>query len=288
MISIKSSRYRAVISPTEGGRLVSLDMLDKKSIWQPLMPKPGPSPLNGQKATAFPLIPFGGRLRDAKLLWREKTIQLDPYPAGTLHLLHGDGARREWRVISQGNDQVTLALDWPSPDWPFKAYAEMRFRLCDTGLYVQQQANATGADPVPIALGWHPYFNLPPNSQLKLTVTSTVALDKYGFSTEDWKFHDCSKEQVIDVEQGTKLFELANGRISLETTSKKRRLNIQIDPVFKYLVVYAPLESNVIALEPMSHSLHNLSNSILYPSKIIKGEIRVWCEHFGGSDQRPP
>jgi aldose 1-epimerase len=98
---------------------------------------------------AYPMAPFAGRLRDARLRFdgREYTL-----PANErTHAIHGTAFERPWRVI----DDRTLAFELGEP-WPFAGRVIQRFDLAPGTLDAEMTLEA--AEPMPAVLGWHPWF----------------------------------------------------------------------------------------------------------------------------------
>src|SRR4051794_14216675 len=74
------------------------------------------------------------------------------------------GAAPDWRVVDSGPDRVRAAHGWEGDllrAFPFAQELELEVVLAGSTLTLSMVVNASGTDPVPISLGFHPYLVLP-------------------------------------------------------------------------------------------------------------------------------
>lgn len=279
LIHLENEGLRAVLAPTEGGRLVALDHLDPNGTWQSFMPRPADGSFIGQKATAFPLIPFGGRIKNARLDWQGATHDLPPFPAQSEHVLHGDGMRRAWQIEDQDAKSATLSLAWPSDEWPFAAEARMQFALEPDGLRATMEVTSQDQAPAPFALGWHPYLTLPDKTRVSCAVKHGWQLGQTGFLAEELTLEN-GPDLQFEPTTGSQFFELSHGEINLTHEDGSPYLDLVLSKEFSHLLVHVPPQPNVIAIEPMSHPLHDLSSSALMPGETLQADIFVKVRGF--------
>jgi aldose 1-epimerase len=96
------------------------------------------------------------------------------------YAIHGFLARtNQWQVLEviadAGSAWVTSHLDvGAQPDWmrqwPFAHTIEMTYRLREGVLEVSTRVTNRAADPMPVALGYHPYFQLTDSPRAEWTV----------------------------------------------------------------------------------------------------------------------
>ena len=105
--------------------------------------------------------------------------------------LHGLlGAATPWRVTSIGADAASAHATsrfefWRHPDlmaqWPFAHEYEMTYRLAGGALEVITTVSNLSTDPMPLAIGFHPYYRIPdtPRDQwvLRLPARKAVVAD---------------------------------------------------------------------------------------------------------------
>lgn len=141
IITLTSGDATAVVH-ADGGRLASLRVGDTE-----LLVTEGPRPT---RWGSFPMVPWCGRLRDARLRFDGLTYD---FPATSPpHANHGFGHLSEWERT--GDAELTLPLADP---WPFGGKVVQRFELADAELTVHIEVHA-GDRPMPAMAGWHPWF----------------------------------------------------------------------------------------------------------------------------------
>jgi len=212
------------------------------------MPDPGDSPFVGKAATAFPLMPFGGRLRDAALNWRGRRYRLPEYPPGSGQVLHGDSARRAWRLTEVTGSRLSMELDWPSATWPFDALATMTFRADAHGIHLDQRIAAKEPD-APFALGWHPFFLAGRDARLIVSASHCALLDPQGFPQP---FRPVTQSGSLEVSalRATRIFRLRKPEVVLERPDAQMTVRLRLSAAFRFLTVYVPADGKSIALEP--------------------------------------
>lgn len=169
-----------------------------------------------------------------------------------------------WEVMDVGADEssahVTSRLEfWKHPElmanWPFAHEYEMTHRLLDGVLEVSVAVTNRAAEPMPVALGFHPYFQLPgvpiveatahiparlhvetdsrllPTGEMKpVAFSGPVSLRNRRF---DDGFTDLSREPFF-VEGGGK------------------RIEVTFGPKYPVAIVFAPPGNDYICFEPMT------------------------------------
>lgn len=164
LVHLTSGAYEAWIAPQAGGRLVRLLWHGSSADVNCVVPITSLNPFASHawpKQGAFPMLPYGNRLKGAAFDWKERRIQLAT-PPGQLHGMHGMGHRRAWKMISRAGDRIRLGLSHHLPDdeWPWPFEAIMDYSLSATGLKIAIQLKNTSADAMPASIGWHPYLPL--------------------------------------------------------------------------------------------------------------------------------
>ncbi|WP_187279919.1 aldose 1-epimerase [Quadrisphaera setariae] len=123
---------------------------------------------------AFPMVPWAGRVRDARLTWQGRTVELPPNKAP--HAIHGTVARVPWDVVEAEEHHAVLRRDL-GHDWPWRGHAEIRYDLTPTSLELRLECWNDGTDadgPMPAWIGmhpWHPRFVGGAEAELDVPVT---------------------------------------------------------------------------------------------------------------------
>jgi aldose 1-epimerase len=116
---------------------------------------------------SYAMVPFAGRIRNAKLAFDGKTYDL-PANMGD-HAIHGIGFDRPWTLLSATNTMAIVGLRFSEP-WPFAGTVTHLFQLSNDRL-IQQMSVSPSVDQ-PVTIGWHPWFRrqLEQGSALQLDV----------------------------------------------------------------------------------------------------------------------
>jgi aldose 1-epimerase len=172
-IELRAGGARAVIDPMRGGRLASLS-IDGREL---LLRAPTPDDVSIRWG-CFLMAPWPGRLANGRFDWGGREVQL-PRTHGR-HAIHGLGWARPWRVIERSETGATLALDLAAAGWPPGGVVRERFVLAHGSLRLEAEIEADGAppEPVPAALGWHPWFLRRGGARLRVEADSVLEVDR--------------------------------------------------------------------------------------------------------------
>jgi galactose mutarotase-like enzyme len=233
------------------------------------------------------LVPYPNRIRgklsaDGKTLtteWQGRAITLPANnignkPGAERHAMHGLILKAKTDDVSvekvPGGEEVSGVIhagDFGG-HWPSKTQLVVTIRLTAEAVDATVEARNVGTEPEPMAIAWHPYFNLPSGDRTQVRVqipASTVAeVDGYDNVFPTGK--------VIPV-QGTRYDLRATGGVPLakeffddnwnhiEWTNKAATVQV-IDPAAKYGVsieglspeikaiqMYAPPAAHFVAIE---------------------------------------
>lgn len=204
----------------------------------------------------YPLMPYSNRIGHARLIAGDETFQLRPNFSQEPHAVHGFGWQREWQVVEQHADSATLLLTHePDVDWPFRCESTQRVQLTANALTLSLAVKNTDTRPMPVGLGFHPYFPLNSGTRLKSEWRGMWQMDQESLPTRlvdapaaadfralrdvaGWKIDNCftdwQRRAVLD--HGT------------------HRVTIEASDACRSIVVYAPNDGrNFIALEPVTN-----------------------------------
>jgi aldose 1-epimerase len=166
----------------------------------------------------------------------------------------------KWRVVKQDTSSVTSRLEpWREPDamaqFPFAHAIEVTHRLHGGSLEVATTVENLSSDPMPLSLGYHPYFQLTDSPR------------------DDWKVHLAARESVVLSDllvptgerkpmrfenpyplAGHALDDVFAGLTGADWVleGKKQRIAVKFGPKYPVAVVYAPTGRAFVCFEPMA------------------------------------
>jgi len=177
--TLQAGVAKATFEVDHGGRLSSLCVGDLELLVT-----------SGAETIAYgcyPMAPWAGRIREGRFCWagREHQLPINLPP----HAIHGTVFERPWR--RQGEQlHVDLGASWP---WPGRVCSVLQ--LLPDGLSWSLEVHAE-RDPMPVVLGWHPWFRrqLARGGPLEVTFNAAGMMrrDASGITTTE----------VIDVPEG--------------------------------------------------------------------------------------
>jgi len=251
------------------------------------------------------LAPWANRL-DCDAYWANgKRYQLNP-KLGNLRRdafqqpIHGLlNFSPYWDLVSSGADEAsawtTSRLEFTRhPDlmaqFPFAHTVVMTHRLAGGALEVETSLENHSVEPLPVAVGHHPYFQLPgvPRDQwtVHLAARDHLMLNETLIPTGERhpvEFPDPYplKGAVLD-DVFANLVRDPDGRARFRVEGGGRRITVTYGPKYTVATVYAPAGHDYICFEPMSAitNAFNLAHAGVYGElqSVAPGEI--WRESF--------
>lgn len=200
-----------------------------------------------------------------------------------------------WKVVSRGPGEMVSRLEfWRYPDlmaqFPFAHALEMTYRLKDGALEVRTRIENLSAEPMPLAIGYHPYFRIhdAPRDAWKvhLAARQHVELSKDLIPTGELKPVALADPQPLaaftldDVFTG--LVRDAAGRAEFWVEGKTQRISVIYGPKYTVAIAYAPPGRDFICFEPMTALTNgfNLAQAGLYKDLQSIAPGAVWEESY--------
>jgi len=157
---------------------------------------------------------------------------------------------------------------------PFAHSIEMTYRLQDGALEVVTRIENHSTEPMPVAVGYHPYFRLhdAPRDQwtVHLAARDRLVLSKELIPTGEREPANFPDPMPL---AGAKLDDVfsplerdADGRAEFWVQGKRERISVIYGPKYTVAVVYAPAGRDFLCFEPMSAitNAFNLAHAGLY------------------------
>lgn len=212
------------------------------------------------------LIPWPNRIADGRYVFAGAAHQLPIDRVKEHTAIHGLVARQAWRVLRKERSAVTLALDLePRPGYPFSLACLVEYALDEMGLRVTTRMTNTGAGPLPVGGGHHPYF-LPrttlADARLRLAAERVLIPDARALPVEETSVAGTRFDLRAGVAIGTSQFDHCFGGFARGTDGRARieldDIVIWMDPGLEWVQLYSgdnlpDLERRrSLAIEPMS------------------------------------
>ena len=116
----------------------------------------------------FPLVPFGNRVRGNRFTYDGREYSFLPNTEADPFYLHGDGWLADWLPEEVSDDHVSLVLTREQDHRsPYTYEARQEIALDENGLRLCLVVTNYGTHAMPFGLGWHPFFPMTKETQLR-------------------------------------------------------------------------------------------------------------------------
>lgn len=304
-LSDSAAHVEVTIVPSLGNRIVELKVHGKNLLYLPTtLAEFKASGGKGFNGIPF-LAPWGNRLAGNGFWANNKFFRFNP-DLGNLSInksgvaIHGLlTASPLWEIDSLGSDQnsahVTSRLEfWKHPDlmgnWPFAHEYVMTYTLSPRGLEITVSIRNLSAEPMPVAIGFHPYFQIPdvPRAECnahipaRKHVETTPDLVATGALTDSELPDDLPLKGRTFDDGFTDLARNADGLAVFSYAHGSQKIEVRFGPKYKVAIIYAPPNQNFICFEPMAGITNaiNLAHEGKYSDLQTLAPGAVWQESF--------
>jgi aldose 1-epimerase len=217
----------------------------------------------------------------------------------------------DWHVVEVRADAqsawVTSRLEFfKHPSWmkqfPFAHTIEMTHRLRDGVLEVATRIDNLSLEPMPVAIGFHPFFQLTdssrdewtislaarthwPVSDAKMPTGLTQPIDKFLANPAAVQLAPLDLDDVF-----SDLVRDARGQATMSLKGKAQHLDVVLGPNYRAVVIYAPKPApgqdpatrNFVCIEPVAGIINalNLAHRGVYNELQSVAPGGVWRESF--------
>ena len=215
------------------------------------------------------LAPWANRLSE----WRYTAAGIDVDLAGMALGVDSNGlpihgllvGRPGWRVeghsFGRGVAHLTASIDVDDAAFPFPHRIQLTIAVRDHGLTVDTKVRPTAQRSVPVAFGWHPYFQLPGTERagwhLKLPPRTHLELDDRGIPTGETQV---VRRQARPIGERTfdDLYRLGREKRLAIFADDEEWITMQCESGYPYAQVWVPPNRSFVALEPMTSPTNSL------------------------------
>jgi aldose 1-epimerase len=200
--------------------------------------------------TGSPLLhPWANRVSEDRIALRGRVIEAWYARRDERGVLLHGFRRGEWTVEEAGETAVRARLDWDDGAFPFPHRVTVEHRLTPEGLSTLTEVEGDA----PVALGWHPFLQLPgePRDRWRVTLGSStrLVLDERLLPTgerEPW----APAPFALGADHYDEALAGVEGPFVLE--GERRRVEVVFEEGAPYAQFFAPRAEPVACFEPMA------------------------------------
>lgn len=163
--------------------------------------------------------------------------------------IHGFTHHQVWQA-DKGSSQLILRLKSEpiQTDFPFDYELQYSFLLIERRLRLEIEIQNRSAEPMPLALGWHPYFR-PQN--LPIAEIRSFIAQQQPFQVDSRGLLDPQRPIAIpfDPQESSWQSAIVKCRTQIQL-ALNRNIVMQCDPSLRTLTIWCPQPDDFICLEP--------------------------------------
>lgn len=161
ILTITSPSWQVDVLPGTGAALAAGRVRTADGVWRDLL-RPTRRAARGEpeRCASFPMVPWSNRIRDGVLRFGGRTWQLQRNAADAT-AIHGAARYAAWGVVARTPDAVTLGFDSSTQvgvNFPWHFAARVTYAVSDAALTVTTTVRNADTEPFPAGFGHHPYF----------------------------------------------------------------------------------------------------------------------------------
>lgn len=273
-LSERDSASEVAISPAFGCNAYDFHLQGKRLFWGPqaslaeLVARP--------RLCGNPLLaPWANRIQGMSYFVNGKEYQLNS-KLGNLRLdgnqnpIHGLVTfTKAWKTVNVQADaqqaQAHFVLDfWQHPEWlaqfPFPHRIHLHYVLRGASLEVRTEIENLGVAPMPVAIGFHPYFQISdaPRDEWRVKIRAksqyrlSSQLTPTGELIPNPRPGEFALQGVVLDDVFGELQRGADGKAVFSVRGKTQEIRVVYGPDYPIGVVYAPAGQPFICFEPMA------------------------------------
>jgi aldose 1-epimerase len=302
VLSDLEAETQAILVPSFGFPCIAFRVTIDGGIWNVLSEPPDAESFATRVGRyGLPLMyPWPNRIRAGTFTFEGRECTM-PVGGRGPHAIHGLTRERPWTVAESGADEQAAfcrahVRTGESPDdvWPFQSELSFEYRLRGRTLGMRAVATNLGSSPMPMGFGIHPWFDVPFGS-----ASSRDEMEIRANADAYWDLDEtlCTTGSVRPAAEGTDLrgwsaiagrfiddvytdLQLDGGWFTAEVRdpANGRSIAVRSDRAFREHVVFAPLHSAVICLEPYTCTTDafNLTARGLDAGTIVLAPGQTW------------
>lgn len=244
--------WELVAVPGRGGALAACRYRDQSILREAMGIAEDGGPVTD--AAAYPMVPFCGRVLDARLVFEGEVYDLERNFPPEPHAIHGTGWQSSWS-IDVADDHLSMVLVDDTLRWPWPFMAEQRFCTSGKSLQVEMTLVNIGERRMPAGLGWHPFFHADAiylKADLETAPTGVVVPEPGLFWTSEYACQAIRKGIPTDGLRVDSAFLWTSRTVEL-IHERAGSLTLSGGETATALTLYRPPGAEFVAIEPLTH-----------------------------------
>ncbi len=239
------------------------------------------------------LAPFPNRLKRGTYEWDNKKYRFFLNDSITQNALHGFLMDQKMEVtatdLTKDHAVISCAYEYDAhvEGYPFPFLFEVTYTMKEPNSFeVKMRFQNKGSQPIPIGLGWHPYFQLDNNIDkqlLQMPASQMVGVDEFMIPTG--KRYDYDEFETLKPLKST----ILDNCFALSDTTKSAEVFLQNSThcmrywqetgknKYNYLQVFTHPDRISIAIEPMTCNIDAFNNGDGLVVVVPREAIEVSC-----------
>jgi aldose 1-epimerase len=299
-------QVEVLIAPSIGNRAYALKVHGQNLLFFPSndIAKYKTEGAKGLNGIPF-LAPWANRMADSGFWADGKRYTFEPQ-LGSVHIdangiaIHGMLITSDlWEITEVSADKESATVKsklqfWRHPElmanWPFAQEYEMVYVLRHRSLEVRTAVKNLSQESIPLAIGYHPYFNIPgvlrSETSVHIPASLHVETDSHLVATGEMKPANLDeevslKERTFD-DGYTGLKRDSRGIATFSVKAGAKSIEVAYGPKYQVAVIYAPPGQNFVCFEPMTAITNgvNLAHDGKYRDLQSVLPASTWTESF--------
>jgi len=250
-VTLKAGNSVARLAPEVGGGISELILAGHEILLRERNVDAGDA--DPRNLGEFPMGPWVNRVANGRFTWQGRDINVADGPGRDPQGLHGIGWRLAWSVLERNDNAACLGLTWDGgTGWPFPFSLIRRFSLSARELAIETRLTNLGSEPMPAAVGFHPYFPTL-GAVVRAQTSSGWITDGVGLPASVGLEDVAARLQsglVIAAEPLDNCFVGWDGVVVIDWPT--HTLTMCTEPALRYLQVYSPVNGDRFCVEPQS------------------------------------
>jgi aldose 1-epimerase len=170
--------------------------------------------------------------------------------------------------------------------FPFAHTIRMTYQLANGTLEVRTAIENLASDPMPLSIGFHPWFQIPDSPReawhVHLPVREHYRLSSQLIPTGETEPANLPDPTPLSGRQIDDVFGGLNAGEEFWLEGNGRRISVRFGAKFPIAVVYAPRDPHVVCFEPMTGitNAFNLAHAGVYKNLQTIPPGETWTESF--------